>query len=81
MGCLWLGDTCFNDDVFISEAKYDAIIHTEITGSVMMSIQNSSTEVKPALKPTLEPVTIHNQENSFSREVNKNGLVEEKETF
>ena len=44
----------------------------------MESIQNSLTEIKSALKPTPEPVKIHDEEYSLSRDVIINGFVDEK---
>ena len=43
-GCLWLCDSCLNDDVFNSEAKYNPIIDAKIMKSGMKQIQNSMNE-------------------------------------
>ena len=80
-GCLWLCDSCLNDDAFNSEAKYNPIIDAKIMKSGMKQIQNSLTEIKSALRPSPEPVKIIDHDYSLSREVIINGLVEEKGDF
>ena len=80
-GCLWLCDSCLNDDVFNSEAKYNPIVDAKIMKNGMKTIQNSLTEIKSALRPSPEPVKIKDNENTLSREVIINGIVEEKGTF
>ena len=80
-GCLWLYQSYLNDDVFNSEPKYKPIVDIKFGENYMNPIQNSFAENKSALKPTPEPVKIHDNENNISREVIINALVEEKGTF
>ena len=76
-GRFWLCNSCLNDDVINSEAKYTPVTDTKNMRSGMKSNQNSLTESKSALEAIPKPVKIHDKENSFSPEVTRNGLVEE----
>ena len=80
-GCLWLCDSCLYDDIFSPEAKYNHTIDARNMKSSMKSIQNSLTEIQSALRRIPEPVKKHVNEDSLSREIIINGLVENKGTF
>ena len=80
-GCLWLCDSCLNDDIFNPEAKNNHIVDAKKLKRSMKSIQNSSTEIQSALRPTPEPVKKHVNEESKFREIIINGLVENERTF
>ena len=80
-GCLWLCDSCPNDDIFNPEAKYNHVIDAKKMKSSMKSIQNSLTEIQSALRPTPELVKKHVNEETLSREIIINGLVEDKGSF
>ena len=80
-GCLWLCDSCLNDYIFSPEAKYNHIIDAKNMKSSMKSIQNSLTEIQSALRPIPEPVKKHVNEESLSREIIINGLVDDEGTF